>query len=111
MEQFDLLVVGGGSDTPPLLLSITDIDPGDRIFFGIVPFRFGEFQDPLTFIPPVTPATQAQPKLPSSDEPLGDYIYQSQSYLLRPPGVPGLGQPSLGNGNRSLWFANPEGTQ
>jgi filamentous hemagglutinin family protein len=101
---------GGGDGT--MLTSVVDLDTGSQLFSQISPNSgtSEETPEPLTILEPITPAPQPVPPTQNAEEPIGGtggLIFRTRIINPNLPGIPGVDQPSLGAGNRGLWFAAP----
>ena len=103
---------GGGEGT--FLTSVVDLDTGSQLFSQISPNSgtSEETPEPLTILEPITPAPQPVPPTQNAEEPLGGTggtLFRTRTFVPNLPGVPGIdpGAPTLGAGNRGLWFAAP----
>lgn len=94
--------------TSQTITSVTDLDSGGGLFTEIAPTSGNETQnqEPVTVVPPVTVAPQAQPRSQVTETELGSHVFQAHQIFVQHLGVPGISQPTSTGGNRSLWFAS-----
>ncbi len=90
------------------LASIADLDRGIDAWAYIAP---GEGFDRLpqrgvTRVGTILPAGRRRPLPPQTEVQIGAHLAMEVPVTLPQKGVPGLDQPTLGSGNRALWFAS-----
>ncbi len=93
------------------IASVTDLDHGVAAWGVIVPGEDFVKLPPhgITFIGLTEPAPHARPLPPKTEQSIGLNLVMEVSVPITQKGVPGISQPSLGSGNRALWFAPPAG--
>jgi hypothetical protein len=100
-------------DGPNGLTSITDLDRGVESWTAIVPGEDFAKLPPhgITWIGLTQPAAQARPVPPKTEVSVGLNLTMEVTPAIVQKGVPGVDQPTLGAGNRALWFGRPSSGQ
>ncbi|HUK60217.1 MAG TPA: hypothetical protein VLV50_13385 [Stellaceae bacterium] len=88
------------------LTSIADLDRGVQSWAAIAPDEDFVKLPPhgLTFIGLTKPAARPRPLPPRTEVTVGLSLAMEVTPPITPEGVPGVDQPTLGSGNRALWF-------
>ncbi len=91
------------------LTSIADLDRGVQSWTEIAPSEDLTKMPAhgITWIGLTQPAQQARPIPPKTEVSLGPNLKMEVSAPITQKGVPGLDGPTLGSGNRALWFGRP----